>query len=144
NIALSETHLFSPSLVNEVRLGYSQLPVSRLQPNAGTMGIPEQFGIQGVPQVQSNGGLGTLFITGLSQLGSNGYLPSIEISDNSQISDNLTKTMGRHSFKVGFEFQRLGSAVAQPPSGRGTWNFSGNYTEVPGTNGGNTGLAQLL
>ena len=142
--ALGETHLFSPTLVNEVRLGYNRLSVSRLQPNANTPGIPAEFGIAGVPAGESNGGLGAILPTGLSTLGSNGYLPSIELSTNTQISDNVTRTMGRDTFKVGFQWQRLGFAILQPPNGRGSWSFSGLYTEVPTTTGGNTGLAQML
>jgi len=144
NAALSETHLFSTSLVNEVRAGYSRLSATRLQPNANTMGIPAQYGIPGVPQIASNGGLGSLFITGLTTLGSNGFLPSIELSTNTQITDNLTKTVGRESFKMGFTYQRLGASITQPFAGRGQWSFSGVYTEVPSTLGGNTGLAQML
>ena len=142
--ALGETHVFSPTLVNEVRLGYNRLSVSRLQPNANTPGIPAQYGIPGVPDRKSNGGLGAMFPTGLSTLGSNGYLPSIELSTNTQISDNVTRTMGRETFKGGFQWQRLGFAILQPPNGRGSWSFSGLYTEVPTTTGGNTGLAQML
>ena len=142
--ALGETHLFSPTLVNEVRLGYNRLSVSRLQPNANTPGIPAQYGIPGVPAGHSNGGLGTISDTGLSGLGGSAYLPSIELSTNTQISDNLTRTMGRETFKVGFQWQRLGFAILQPPNGRGSWTFSGLYTEVPTTTGGNTGLAQML
>jgi hypothetical protein len=142
--ALGETHLFSPTLVNEVRLGYNRLSVSRLQPNANTPGIPAQYGIPGVATGNSNGGLGAMSPTGLSTLGSNGYLPSIELSTNTQISDNVTRTMGRETFKLGFQWQRLGFAILQPPNGRGSWTFSGLYTEVPTTTGGNTGLAQML
>ena len=142
--ALGETHLFSPTLVNEVRLGYNRLSVTRLQPNANTPGIPAKYGIPGVPAGESNGGLGAMSPTGLSTLGSNGYLPSIELSTNTQISDNVTRTMGRETFKVGFQWQRLGFAILQPPNGRGSWTFSGLYTEVPTTTGGNTGLAQML
>ena len=142
--ALGETHLFSPNLVNEVRLGYNRLSVTRLQPNANTPGIPAQYGIPGVPAGESNGGLGGIFPTGLGNLGSSGYLPSIELSTNTQISDNVTRTMGRETFKVGFQWQRLGFAILQPPNGRGSWTFSGLYTEVPTTTGGNTGLAQML
>jgi hypothetical protein len=144
NSAVSETHLFSPTFVNEIRLGYNRLDTSRDQPNASTSGIPAQFGIQGVPQGNSNGGLGSLFITGLNTLGSNQYLPSIELSTTTQISDNVTKTMGRQTIKFGFQWERLGFSILQPPSGRGTWSFSGLYTEVPTTTGGNTGLAQML
>jgi hypothetical protein len=144
NAVASETHVFSPSLVNEVRAGYSRLAATRLQPNADTSGIPAQYGIAGVPQVASNGGLGSLFITGLNTLGSNGFLPSIELSTNTQIIDNLTKTAGRESFKMGFTYQRLGFSITQPYAGRGEWTFSGVYTEVPSQLGGNTGLAQML
>ena len=144
NSALSETHQFSPTFVNEFRLGYNHLRATRLQPNANTEGIPAQFGIQGIPQGNSNGGLGAIFFTGLNFLGSSQYLPSIELSTTSQITDNLTKTLGRQTLKVGFQWQRLGFSILQPPSGRGAWSFSGLYTEVPTTNGGNTGLAQML
>ena len=144
NSVISETHAFSPSLINEVRAGYNRIASSRLQPNANTTGIPDQFGIPGVPQADSNGGLGTFFISGLNQLGSNQFLPSIELSTTSQMTDNLTKSLGRHTIKVGFQYQRLGFNILQPPSGRGAWSFSGVYSEIPSTSGGNTGLAQLL
>ena len=88
---VSETHLFSGTLVNEVRAGYNRISSSRLQPNANTDGIPAQFGIPGVPQGNSNGGLGSLVITGLNTLGSNQILPSIELSTTTQVTDNLTK-----------------------------------------------------
>jgi len=144
NSALSETHQFSPSFVNEIRVGYNNLSATRVQPNATTEGIPAQCGIQGIPQGNSNGGLGSIFMTGLTALGSSEYLPSLELSTTSQITDNLSKTLGRHSFKVGFQWQRLGFSILQPPSGRGAWSFSGLYTEVPTTTGGNTGFAQML
>src|ERR1019366_3364420 len=144
NSALSETHAFSPTFVNEFRLGDNHLSVSRVQPNASTQGIPEQFGIQGVPQGNSNGGLGSIYFGGLSSLGSSQYLPSIELSTTSQITDNVTKTLGRQTLKAGFQWQRLGFSILQPIAARGTWAFSGLYTEVPTTSGGNTGLAQML
>ncbi len=144
NSVISETHLFSPTLVNEVRAGFNRIATTRIQPNGDTLGIPAQFGIQGVPQVSSNGGLGSIFITGLTTLGSNQYLPSIEYSNTVQFTDNLTKTLGRQSIKAGFEFQQLRFSILQPPSGRGTWTFDGGFTEVPEAGGGNTGLAQML
>jgi hypothetical protein len=144
NSVISETHAFSPSLINEVRAGYNRIASSRLQPNAGTPGIPAEFGIPGVSSANSNGGLGSFFISGLNQLGSNQFLPSIELSTTSQVTDNVTKSMGRHTVKVGFQYQRLGFNILQPPSGRGAWSFSGVYSEIPSTSGGNTGLAQLL
>ena len=144
NAVLSETHIFNTKLVNEARVGYNRISATRTQPNANTPGIPDQFGIPGVPQGNSNGGLGSIFISGLNTLGSNQFLPSIELSTTFQITDNLTKTFGKHTLKTGFHYQHLSFSILQPPSGRGTWNFGGVYSEIPSTSGGNTGLAQLL
>jgi len=145
NIALSETHTFSSFLVNEARLGVNRIATTRVQPFSNDLSnIPGRFGIQAVPQVPFNGGLGTIFITGLNTLGSNQFLPSVETSLTTQYMDNLTKVWGRHTLKAGFEHQHLRFTILQPPSGRGAWSFSGVYTEVPSTGGGNTGLAQML
>jgi hypothetical protein len=99
--------------------------------------------IGGIPQGNSNGGLGSIYLTGLSTLGSNGYLPSFEYSDTSQITDNVTKTVGRQTMKAGFQWQRLGFSILQPPNGRGSWEYQGLYTEVPTTTGGNTCLEDV-
>lgn len=152
NAALSETHSFSPTLVNEARLGFNRIATTRIQPFGNTPNIPAQYGIQGVPQVPDNGGLGSIFIQGLTTLGSNQFLPSVEYSTTLQATDNLSKQLGRHSLKAGFEWQQLRFSILQPPSGRGTWAFSGAYTEIPNTvsgtapsaTGGNTGIAQML
>lgn len=144
NAVVSETHVFSPTLINVVRAGLSRMSTNRLQPNADTKGIPAQFGIQGVPQVASNGGLGSLFISGLTTLGSNQFLPSIEYTTTLQFTDDVTKHIGRQSLKAGFETQIIRFAIFQPFTSRGAWNFSGSYVGVPDNGGGNTGLAQML
>jgi hypothetical protein len=145
NLALSETHSFSPTLVNEARLGFNRIGTSRVQPFATDLNnIPGMFGIQDVPQVPDNGGLGAITITGLNTLGSNGYLPSLEYSSTAQFTDNLTKIHGKHTLKAGLEFQHVKFSILQPPAGRGEWTFGGVYTEVPNYNNGNTGLAQML
>lgn len=144
NIAVSETHSFSPTVVNEARVGFNRIGSSRLQPFANQMGVPQQFGIQGVPQVPLNGGLGSIYFTGLNTLGSNDFLPSAEYNSTLQFTDNATKVRGKQTLKAGIEFQHLKFSIYQPPEGRGNWYFNGDFTEVPGYNNGNTGLAQML
>ncbi len=145
NSVLGETHSFSPTTINEARLGFTRIGASRLQPFATqTNNIPGDYGISGIPQAPDNGGLGSIFFEGLSTLGSNEYLPSVEYSTTWQATDDATKIQGNQTFKTGFEFQRLDFAILQPPAGRGTWSFDGVFTEVPDESGGNTGLAQML
>ncbi|MGH9438967.1 MAG: carboxypeptidase regulatory-like domain-containing protein, partial [Terriglobia bacterium] len=117
--AVSYTHIFSPTLVNEARLGEDRLHTSRFGPVGTQMGIPEQFGIQGIAQVTENGGLPAVSISGLNTLGSNNFLPSDEITQTTQVTDNLTKVYGTHTFKMGVEFQHIKFSTLQPAYSHG-------------------------
>jgi hypothetical protein len=143
--ALGYTHTFSPTLVNVLRAGLNYLHTTRVSPSANDLtDIPGQFGIQAIPQLHENGGLPAFGISGLSTLGSNAFLPSDEVSSTFQITDDVTKIYGKHTFKMGFEWQHVKFSTLQPPWSRGEFDFSGLYTEIPGIGGGNTGRAQFL
>jgi hypothetical protein len=103
--ALGYTHTFSPTLINEARLGYTRGHDTREPAGASTMGIPAQFGITGIPQVPLNGGLPYLGVGTLSGLGGAGWLPGNRFSDTEQMTENLTKIYKKHTFKGGAEFQ---------------------------------------
>ena len=98
--ALGYTHTFSPTLVNEARLGYTRGHDTRTPSGESTMGIPEQFGIPGVPQLPLNGGLPYLGVGDLSGLGGAGWLPGNRFSDTEQMTENLTKVYKKHTFKA--------------------------------------------
>src|SRR5262249_38721268 len=51
---------------------------------------------------------------------------------------------GKHTFKMGIEWQHVKFSTLQPPWSRGQFDFNGTYTDVPNVGGGNTGRAQLL
>ena len=141
---LSWTHTISPTSVNEARIGYSRLGTSRTGPVPSDSGIPGQYGIQGIPQFALNGGLPAFGIAGLNTIGSNNYLPSVETSETTQAADNFTKTYGKHTFKMGIEYQRVRYATLQPPFSHGQFNFDGDYTEIPGGQSDDTGMAQMV
>jgi hypothetical protein len=143
--AIGYTHTFSPSLINEVRAGFNYLHTSRVSPSANDLtDIPSQFGIQGVPQDNLNGGLPAFGINGLATLGSNAFLPSNEVSSTFQLTDSVTKIYGKHTFKMGFEFQHVKFSTLQPPWSRGEFDYNGDYTEIPTIDSGNTGRADFL
>ncbi|RXH54221.1 Oar protein [Granulicella sibirica] len=138
------THVFSGSMVNVARVGANHLHTTRTGTLGSTSGIPAQYGIQGVPQGNSNGGLPAIIISGLNNIGSSDYLPSDEISQTYQFVNDFSKVIGRNSIKAGFEYQDVHFNTLQPPFGRGEISFSGNYAGLPGTTGDQTGRAQLL
>jgi hypothetical protein len=148
NVAGSETHMFSSSLINEARFGYSRLRTSAQPASALITGIPAKYGIQGIPQTSENGGLPTISITGLTGLGAGAFAsPNRRISDTIQFTENLTKVYGGHSFKGGFEYQRLHFPWIAPAWSRGQFNFGGFTGMAPGVGSATTGgvaMADIL
>ena len=143
--ALAWTHVFSPSLVNVARAGLNYLHTTRVSPSADDLSdIPASFGIAGIPQLHENGGLPAFGINGLSTLGSNAFLPSDEVTSTFQVTDDLTKIYGKHTFKMGFEWQHVKFSTLQPPWSRGEFDYGSVYTDVPNVRNGNTGRAQFL
>jgi hypothetical protein len=143
--ALSYTHTFSPTLINVARAGLNYLHTTRSSPSANDLtDIPSQFGIQSIPQLALNGGLPAFGISGLQTLGSNAFLPSDEVTSTFQLTDDVTKILGKHTFKVGFEWQHVKFSTLQPPWSRGEFDYNGDYTDIPNSNQGNTGRVQFL
>ncbi|HEX6496865.1 MAG TPA: TonB-dependent receptor plug domain-containing protein, partial [Acidobacteriaceae bacterium] len=138
------THVFSPSTINVARVGFNHLHTTRFGPEGNTQGIPAQFGIQGIPQGNENGGLPAIVISGLNELGSNDFLPSDEVSQTYQVTDDFTKIYGKNSFKMGMEYQSVTFNTLQPAYSRGEFDFNGNYAGVPNKSGDQTGRAQFL
>lgn len=143
--ALSYTHSFGPTLVNEARVGFNREHTSRVQPYGNdTSNIPAQFGIQGILQTPGNGGLPFLNIGGLSRLGSVEWLISDRYSNTIQFTENLTKVYRAHTFKGGFEAQSIYFPWTAPPDSRGGFTFGGPYTSIPNLNDSSTGRVQFL
>jgi Carboxypeptidase regulatory-like domain/TonB-dependent Receptor Plug Domain len=143
--ALVYNHIFSPTLVNNVHIGLNYLHTTRTGPlGANSSDIPSQYGIQSIPQGHLNGGLPAFGFGGLSTLGSNNFLPSDEVSQTLQFTDDLTKIYGKHSFKMGVEYQHVRFSTLQPAWSRGQFDFNGQYADIPQNNGNDLGIAQFL
>ena len=66
SIVVGYTHTFTPTLTNEFRFGFSHQSENEAAVESNTTGIPEQYGIEGVPQLPGNGGLPSINIGNLS------------------------------------------------------------------------------
>jgi carboxypeptidase family protein len=144
-LAISYTHSFSTTVINEVRLGLSREHSNRLPPLGNdTSDIPASFGIQGIPQVEGNGGLPPLNIDGLNRLGAVTWLVADRLSNTTQLTDNLTKIYKNHTFKGGVEYQYINFPWVGPPYARGNFSFDGSFTSAPALRDASTGRAQFL
>jgi hypothetical protein len=133
NIAISETHIFSPTLTNEARFGFNYGHFGYLQPNSQN-NISAQLGLGGIPFQDgyfNNGGLPSFYINGLSSFGASTYYPVDEHQDVGQYLDNVTKIIGNHTLKAGVDFQSIRNDYSVPADSRGFLYYDGIYTSNP-------------
>ncbi len=131
NAMLSWTHIFSPTLVNEMRVGFSRLVTTRSQGNANT-DLYKQLGISGYdPTTTGNGGLPQFGLGRYSQVGANDWLPTKEYNNEWDFIENLSIVKGTHSIKVGGEFRELHFPFFQFPYPHGEMNFTRTETSYP-------------
>jgi Carboxypeptidase regulatory-like domain/TonB dependent receptor len=146
SVAISETHLFSSNLVNEIRFGYNRINSHRFQLDANE-NVSSQLGFPGVPFSQNLGGLPQISIDdGTATIGSSGYLPAIEKQNSFVLTDNLTWIHGRHSMKFGTELRDEQFTLFEPAAPRGTLDFASDFTDNPAapTTGGEAFATFLL
>jgi hypothetical protein len=148
SVAVSETHVFDSTHVNEIRFGYNRINAHRFQNNFD-QNVSAQLNFPGVPFEPGtfNGGLPALtFDDGSApELGSSGFLPSIEKQNSYVLTDNYTWVKGRHSIKFGAEIRYEQFTIFQPEASRGTADFSAGFTDNPASPGsGGNGFASFL
>ena len=125
----SWTHLFSSSVLNEVRTGFTRQR-NFYQPSLVGSDIIKQLGIQGVTTTGIHN-VPAFNITGLTSTDQPNS-QALTLDTNFQWTDNLRWTRGRHSMKFGFDEIRdqLGG-YNYPNSMYGSYNFNGTYTGSP-------------
>src|SRR5579875_886795 len=132
---ISWTHIFSPTIVNEARAGFSRLVTQRTGPNANVDEF-KAMGIGGYDPTTAaalNGGLPQIGLGHYSQIGANDWLPTKEYSNEWDFIENLSIVHGSHSFKTGAEFRPLHFPFFQVPYPHGEMNFSRTETSYPST-----------
>ncbi|MBI3684420.1 MAG: TonB-dependent receptor [Acidobacteria bacterium] len=127
---LSETHLFSSTLINEARAGIGRLFIDARHPNYG-VNVADRVGIAGINGGDDvlRSGLSQINVTGFQVLGDSGFRPSIIVSENWQFSDNLSWYRGGHSIKFGGEFMRRRYNLLQTTAAHGIYNITGAFTQ---------------
>jgi hypothetical protein len=123
DLGLTFAHNFviRPNLMNEARGGWSHFHLSTTL-NVNSADILNQVGIVGIPDPDPHGAVpSVVFGNGFQQTG--GANPSTQIANTVQLTDNLTWTKGKHTFKFGADFRRLSDHDDNP---FGSWR-SGSY-----------------
>jgi hypothetical protein len=108
--SVSEIHTFNATMLNEFRASYSR------KNNNYPVGDFKFPGLDQFPNL-------TFDDLGL-QVGPDSSTPQGYIQGTLQATDNLTKTMGHHTFKVGYQFQDVIASNSFVQRSRGDYDYS--------------------
>ncbi len=144
NFALSHTHVFAPSLVNEFRAGFLRVTGGQEGENRG-VDFGNISGLQGVTRDPKKMGYPAInFADAYSSMGDPATL-TLRRNNSFDFFDNLSWTAGSHSMKFGAYIYRLRFNPTSSPNARGTLNFTPRFTSsAPGSADGSAFADFLL
>jgi hypothetical protein len=132
---VSETHVFSPSIVNTARIGWTRFFVyAKNWDGTGTsfagLDSPSQLNIPGVinPSNPLSIGLPVYTFSGYTPIGDAGNSPTNIGTNNYQWDDDLTLVHGKHSIDLGADLIRLEYNMFQSGAEHGSAAFATRYT----------------
>jgi hypothetical protein len=122
NVMASETHVFTPALINELRLGFNRIAAGAFQESSASnrqVGLPE-------PWLNSRSqGLSYITMQGYSPLGHEYNNPQHSVTNTYQVVDQATYSAGRHFLKFGGEVRILQQNAYRDVQARGLLAFFG-------------------
>jgi hypothetical protein len=124
---ISDTHVFSPTLLNEVSVAFLRQyanPVTR----SGV--APSDYGFRFDPTEGSAVGTPFFTLSGLFTGGDAGQAFTKIARNTYKVNDNVSWVKGRHTVKAGWDFQRSQVFLVFPNRPNGDFTFNGNYSGV--------------
>ena len=129
--AAGYTWTITPTSLFQARLGWSHMLGGKVPPYLGGPSMASMFGgFQGLPTSPSlTGGIDTQTITGLTAFGRQTSNPQFQNPVAWDPELNYSKTVGRHSLKVGYQFLPIRTEIldTNPLYGQDTYN--GNFSK---------------
>ncbi|HLM59890.1 MAG TPA: carboxypeptidase regulatory-like domain-containing protein, partial [Pyrinomonadaceae bacterium] len=116
NFLIAETHVFSSTMTNELRLAYNRIQLGfPISDPTGPAGTQPQIGI-----------------TGLTTFGTSSNFPQGRTADNYQVQDTVTKILGNHTIRAGVDYLRQISTQVAPANIRGSLTYAAttNFTSL--------------
>ncbi len=147
HVATSYVRVFSPTLVNDFRVGFNRYRLDYVPINfAPGAGLGNELGVPNsnvTPREQNLPIFSPATYLGVGQTRS---LPLYRRENTFEELDNLTWTKGLHTFKMGVDFRRRQMTIYQTNEGNGRFNFSAAFTDSrnPAGKGGDAAASFIL
>jgi len=128
NIVLSWSHVFSPQLLNEARIGFNR-PISlRAQEGAFDQDIAGSL-FRGTDTAPVTFGAPAISLTEFNGVGSTGNGPLNYLTNSWQFVNAVSYTTGRHTLKAGIDFRDFLFKEVNAFRPRGFVSFTGLFTQ---------------
>jgi outer membrane receptor protein involved in Fe transport len=127
---LTYTRLFKPTLINELRIGYTRNNSQNKGNFAGT-DYTSKFGLPVSTTDTGLIGFPTIGITNYQQIGPNNNFPIIYYTNSASLGDTFTWVNGAHLIKAGVDILHNQTVDPYANNVRGTYQFTGFWTGQP-------------
>ena len=147
HVATSYVRVFTPSLVNDFRVGYNRYRLDYVPINfAANAGLGNELGVPNSNVTPREQNLPIFSPSSYYGVGQTRSLPLYRRENTFQELDNLTWTKGVHTFKIGADFRRRQLTIYQTNEGNGRFNFSPAFTDSrnPAGKGGDAAASFIL
>ena len=123
NVQLNFTHIFSPTLLLELKTAYTRIDNSSNSSNAGTnpaslFGFPSNINFG-----PSATGLPLIQLPSIQALGDSRFIPLQDLNNTFQYNGAITYNVGRHTTKAGISLVRRQAREVQSDNANGRYNF---------------------
>jgi hypothetical protein len=129
NFVASATHILSPNLLNETRVGVNRVSANVFPEEGSTVnrsvGLPEPWGNP------RDAGLSLITVSGYSPIGHEYNNPQSGTTNTIHVADTMTWTRGNHLVKAGFDGRLIRQEAFRDVQARGTLTFTGAFTGSP-------------
>jgi hypothetical protein len=131
NVAAAETHVFTPSTINQFTAGYNRIFDYISSQGTGSC-ISDAIGIPGANLGGVSCGLtSTQLDGGYWSLGDRGYSPFQGGTNIFSVADSVDMVRGNHNIKTGFEFRAMQMNVLAEGFQDGYWIYTGLWSGEP-------------
>ena len=126
------TYSFSPTSVLEARLGFTWTQGGKTPIG---LGLPSLLtGVTGLPtDPRVAGALNSVSVSGFSAFGRQGSNPQFQNPFVINPKLNLSKFLGRHTLKVGYEYLWIDTAIDDFNPAYGSYTYGGQFSRPAGT-----------
>jgi hypothetical protein len=129
----THTQTFSARLSNEFRFGYSAMKTKFDIPFSQS--LFGDYGITGIPKTNNPGsndhGLTRFSAQGYVDIGPRSFWPNFNDLNLYQVNDVLSRFVGAHTVKIGFQFQDVNVYRNAARFARGQFQFNREFTSDP-------------